>query len=72
VASAPVAPAVTPPAVTPPAVTPPAVAPPPAAASSVDGKGALSGKSVVFTGVLAGLSRGDAEDVVKSHGGKVH
>jgi BRCT domain type II-containing protein len=66
-------PAAAPPAVAPPAVAPPpAVSPPPAAASSVDGKGALSGKSVVFTGVLAGLSRGDAEDVVKSHGGKVH
>jgi len=37
----------------------------------VDNKGPLNGKTVVFTGELAGLSREEAEHAVKSYGGKV-
>lgn len=34
------------------------------------GAGALSGKTIVITGTLEGLSRKDAENLVKRHGGK--
>ena len=40
-------------------------------AKVVDNKGPLSGKRFVFTGVLAGLTWDEAEERVKSHGGKV-
>lgn len=46
----------------------------PAATSSNgedDSIGPLNGKTVVFTGELAGLSRDEAEDAVKCYGGKV-
>lgn len=38
---------------------------------AVDKIGPLNGKRSVFTGVLAGLTWNDAEEIVKSHGGKV-